>query len=352
MTTLLETLCARIGRTGPMTVADYMQDCLMHPQYGYYSTRDPLGSAGDFTTAPEISQMFGELMGLCLAQAWLDQGAPPSFTLAELGPGRGTLMADMLRATVKVPGFHDAAKVHFVETSAALKTKQAEAVPDAVWHDTAAQLPDAPLFLVANEFLDALPVRQFIRDAGGWRERMIGARDGALYFGLSDPTPLSLLDHRLADTKPGDLVEHCPALSGITTAISNRIAEQGGAAVIIDYGDWQSLGDTLQAMANHAYVDPLAAPGDADLTTHVDFAAIARHAAPARHTRLTTQGMFLERLGITQRAQTLAAGLEGAALDAHIKAHRRLTHPGEMGDLFKVIGLYPATGNAPPGLEP
>ena len=352
MTPLAKLLAARITATGPITLADYMADALMHPTLGYYSTRDPLGAGGDFTTAPEISQKFGELVGLALAQAWLDQGQPARFTLAELGPGRGTLMADILRAARAVPGFTDAADIHLVETSATLRAEQAKRL-DATWHDSAETLPDdQPLFLVANEFFDALPIRQFHRDAQGWREVQVGLQDGQLAAGLSAPAPLALLDHRLDDTQAGDVVEHCPALPAITNAIALRIAAHGGAALIIDYGDWRSLGDTLQALQAHRPVDPFANPGMADLTAHVDFEALARAAAPAAHTRVTPQGVFLERLGITARAQALAQSMSGPARDAHITAHRRLTHPDEMGLLFKVMGFYPAEAPPPPGLAP
>ncbi|WP_108815229.1 class I SAM-dependent methyltransferase [Loktanella sp. Alg231-35] len=352
MSTLGDLLIARIARTGPMSIADYMADCLLHPEHGYYATRDPLGVAGDFTTAPEISQMFGELIGLALAQSWVDQGQPAAITLAELGPGRGTLMTDALRATKAVPGFHDALSVHFVEASPVLREAQAKMVPHAIWHDSIDTLPDAPLYLIANEFFDALPVRQFVRTDDAWREKMVGVADDALSFGLSAPASLAVLEHRLVDTKEGDLIEHCSALPGIIQQISQRIGTQGGAALIIDYGDWQSLGDTLQALKGHQKADALKSPGSADLTAQVDFAAIAAAAEPAKFSRLTPQGVFLERLGITQRAQALAKGLKGDALQSHIAAHRRLTHPGEMGDLFKVISLYPASATPPPGLEP
>ncbi|WP_106744806.1 class I SAM-dependent methyltransferase [Yoonia maritima] len=352
MTPLAQQLIARIGRTGPITLGDYMAECLLHPDYGYYATRDPLGAKGDFITAPEISQMFGELIGLSLAQSWLDQGAPTKIALAELGPGRGTLMADILRATKSVPGFHAALTVHFVEASPVLRKAQASAVPNAVWHDDVTTLPDLPLWLVANEFFDALPIRQFVREGTGWRERMVGVSDGALTFGLSAAAPLAMLEHRIADTKDGDLIEHCAALPGVMQHISHKIADHGGTALIIDYGDWQSLGDTLQALSSHKKADPLAEPGTADLTAHVDFAEIARNAAPAKFSRLTPQGVFLERLGITQRAQKLATRLHGTALETHVKAHRRLTHPAEMGDLFKVISIYPVSATPPPGLEP
>jgi len=351
MSALQDILLNRIAQTGPITVADYMAEALLHPQHGYYTTRDPLGTGGDFITAPEISQMFGELIGLALAQAWLDQGAPTPFTLAELGPGRGTLMADALRAASKVPGFSDAAQLHLVEASPALKAQQANLLPTATWHDTITTLPQQPTYLIANEFFDALPIRQFQRDAGGWRERMIGAADNnSLQFGLSTPAPIASLDHRLADTTPGDIVETCPALPSITSTLAHLIETHGGAALIIDYGDWRSQGDTLQALKNHQPQNPLTAPGTADLTAHVDFEAIAQNTTPAKHTRVTPQGIFLERLGITQRAQALAQILSGAALDQHIAAHRRLTHPDEMGTLFKVIGIIPTTAPPLPGL--
>ncbi|MEM8655194.1 MAG: SAM-dependent methyltransferase [Pseudomonadota bacterium] len=351
---LRDLLIARIAGQGPITVADYMAEALLHPTYGYYSTRDPLGAQGDFTTAPEISQMFGELVGLSLAQSWLDQGAPTPFTLAELGPGRGTLMADILRATARVPGFHDAARITLVEASRTLRNAQGANLSayETTYVDTADALPDTPLWLVANEFFDALPIRQFQRDGDGWRERCVGLSDGALTFGLSPNATNAQLAHRLDDTGDDQLVETCPTAAPIVSAIGQRIAAHGGAALIIDYGDWRSLGDTLQAVQDHAPVDPLAAPGDADLTAHVDFEALATAAAPAAHSRVTPQGVFLERLGITARAQALAAKMDGPALKTHIAAHRRLTHPGEMGNLFKVLGLYPATAAPPPGLEP
>lgn len=352
MTALGDHLIARIARTGPISLADYMADCLMHPEHGYYATRDPFGTMGDFTTAPEISQMFGELIGLSLAQAWIDQGQPTPFTLAELGPGRGSLMADVLRATKAVPGFHAAMSVHLVETSPVLRKAQASRVPSATWHDTVETLPDGALFLIANEFFDALPIRQFVREGDGWREKMVGLTDNRLSFGLSAAAPIALMEHRLEDTQDGDLVEHCMALPAIIHSISARIAQFGGTAIIVDYGDWVSLGDTLQGLKAQQHVNPLDTPGAADLTAHVDFAAIAQNAAPAKFSRLTTQGVFLERLGITQRAQSLASTMDGDALKSHIAAHRRLTHPGEMGDLFKVMSIYPANATPPPGLEP
>ena len=351
MTALADILQRRIATTGPITLADYMSEALLHPDHGYYTTRDPLGATGDFVTSPEISQMFGEMIGLCLAQAWIDQGRPNGI-LAELGPGRGTLMQDILRATKGVAGFHDALDLHLVEASPVLRGAQSARLPNPTFHADVSTLPDAPLFLVANEFFDALPVRQFQRDGTGWRERMVGLEGDSLTIGLSAAAPIALLDHRLSDTKDGDLVEVCPALPAIMGQIGERVGTHGGAALIIDYGDWRSQGDTLQALRGHQPVDPLDAPGTADLTTHVDFEVITQSAAPARFTRITPQGVFLERLGITQRAQTLAQSLSGDALESHIAAHRRLTHPSEMGDLFKVVGIYPDAHTPPAGLEP
>lgn len=353
MSGLRDILIARIRADGPMTLASYMAECLMHPEHGYYATRDPLGAAGDFTTAPEISQMFGELLGLSLAQAWMDQGAPEAFTLAECGPGRGTLMADALRATRAVPGFHAALRLHLVEASPALRAVQRDRLgrEDITWHDHVDALPDAPLFLLANEFFDALPIRQVQREGAMWRERCVGVQGDALALGLSAPKPVAALEHRLEDTRDGDIVELCTGAQAMAGAIGARIARHGGAALIVDYGDWRSLGDTFQAVAGHEPADPLADPGGADLTAHVDFEALARAAAPAAHSRLTPQGVFLERLGITARAQALAQRLEGAALEAHVAAHRRLTHPAEMGTVFKVLGLFPETAAPPPGLE-
>ena len=385
MTALAHLIAARIAAAGPITLADYMADCLMHPTYGYYATRDPFGAAGDFTTAPEISQMFGELLGLCLAQCWINQDRPAQITLAELGPGRGTLMADALRATRAVPGFHDALSVHLVETSATLRGRQQATLAghSVTWHCGTGTLPQAPLYLVANEFFDALPIRQFQRAPQGWRERVIGLTgrplpeqvpingppamdnladgiltdgiltDGMLALGLADRTRPAFLTHRLADTTPGDVVEICPALEPILADIATRIGRQGGAALIVDYGHWRSKGDTFQAVKNHAATNPFAEPGLADLTAHVDFEALAKAALPhCAVTRMTPQGTLLHSLGIDLRAKALARNLSGAPLASHSAAYRRLTHPAEMGNLFQTLGLYPANTAPPPGFDP
>ncbi len=353
MTPLAKHLIERIREGGPITVADYMAECLLHPTHGYYTTHEPFGLAGDFTTAPEISQMFGELFGLALAQAWVDQGAPARFTLAELGPGRGTLMADILRATRAVPGFHAAMRVVLVEASPRLRAVQRAALAgfavDVAWADSVDALPEAPLFLIANEFLDALPIRQFQRDQDGWRERLVGLSDGRLTFGLSD------LLIQVPDTpafqaaRIGSVVEDCAPVRHAVAALVARIIRHGGLAYLIDYGDWRSSGDTLQALRDHAFDDPLAHPGQADLTAHVDFEPLAA-LAPAH--AYASQGAVLNRLGIAARAQRLAQNLTGDKLESHLAAHRRLTGPQEMGSLFKVLALTRANAPLPPGFAP
>ena len=353
MTPLGRIIADRIRAAGPISIADYMADCLMHPHHGYYATRDPFGAAGDFTTAPEISQMFGELLGLCLAHAWLDQGAPAPLVLAELGPGRGTLMKDALRATARVPGFHAALSIHLVEASPHLRQVQAATLVghQPHWHDSAASLPDAPLFLIANEFFDALPIRQFRRTRDGWCEHLVGMTDDTLTLGLSSPLPASTLGHRLADTAPGEVVELCPALPAVIAELADRIARHGGTALVVDYGGWQSRGDTFQALRQHSPTSPLAEPGLADLTAHVDFAAIAAAAAPAACSVMGTQGTLLARLGIGPRAEKLALTLQGPALTSHHAAFHRLTDPAEMGNLFKAVALYPKGAPVPPGFD-
>jgi NADH dehydrogenase [ubiquinone] 1 alpha subcomplex assembly factor 7 len=354
MTPLAVNMVARIARMGPISVAEFMTECLLHPKYGYYTTRDPLGTAGDFTTAPEISQMFGELLGLWIAQTWLDQGRPAYFMLVELGPGRGTLMADVMRATASVPGFHKAATLHLVEASPVLRDLQTAALSahKITFYDHLGGVPDGPTYLLANEFFDALPIRQFQRSTQGWQERQIGVADGQLIWGLAPEHEIEALADRVADTGPGQLVElNAPALP-LAQEIGRRIAAHGGAALIIDYGEAESIGDTLQAVQSHRFVDALACPGQADLTAHVAFGPLVRAANLARASALIPQGLFLERLGITERAQILAKNLGATALVSHIAAHRRLTHPDEMGTLFKVMALTPHAAPLPPGLEP
>ena len=346
-------LLQRIALDGPMTVAEYMSECLFHPTFGYYTTRQVFGQSGDFTTAPEISQMFGELIGLSLAQAWLDQGAPEAPLLVELGPGRGTLMQDVLRALRAVKGLSP--RTYLVETSERLRAVQADTLAghEVTWVADIADIPEGPLLLVANEFFDALPVRQYQRAEAGWSEILVGADGEDLAHGVAPAGDIAALSHRLSDTRPGDIVETCAPALPIMEDIARRIHSHGGAALIIDYGDWRSLGDTLQAVRAHAQAPLLASPGEGDLTAHVDFEPLAdavTHAG-ARHSRLCPQGIFLERLGITDRARQLASKLTGDALQTHIAAHRRLTHPQEMGTLFKILGIVPNHAPMLAGLE-
>lgn len=353
MTPLAELLAERIREAGPITVADYMAECLLHPVHGYYTTREPFGATGDFVTSPVITQMFGELFGLALAQAWLDQGAPSPFTLAELGPGWGNLMADALRATRGVPGFHAAARVVLVEASPRLRAVQANTlaasglVPE--WLDRVEDLPDRPTFLVANEFLDALPIRQFLLSPEGWRERLVGLVNGALAFGLSAPLPRVPEMPAFRAARPGDLVEHCAPAHAAVAASLRPILAQGGLAIFIDYGGWRSCGDTLQALRAHRFDDVLAHPGEADLTAHVDFEPLAA-LAPAH--AYATQGEVLLRLGIETRAAQLAQRMSGAQLEIHQAALARLTGRDKMGSLFKVLALTRAGAPLPPGFAP
>lgn len=345
MTPLARIIAARIASEGPMGLDEYMRLCLMHPDHGYYATRDPFGAKGDFTTAPEISQMFGELVGLALAQAWLDQGSPAPFTLAELGPGRGTLMADLLRATRRVPGFHEAARVTLVETSPHLRQIQRERLGEITHLSSVAELPEAPLFLVANEFFDALPIRQMQRVEGGWAERMVALdADGGLALALAAPVTLP----RAAPE--GEIWEICAEGTAIMSVVAQRIARHGGAAIVIDYGTWNGKGDSLQALRRHAPDGILAHPGEADLTAHVDFAPLANAAiqAGAAASPPERQGDWLRALGIEARAARLAAaGDAGAEAALH-----RLTDAGEMGHLFKAMAVWPRQNPPVAGFRP
>ncbi|MDB6177878.1 SAM-dependent methyltransferase [Paracoccus sp. Z330] len=343
MTALADMIVQRIRATGPMTIADYMELCLMHPRHGYYATRDPFGRDGDFVTAPEMSQIFGEMCGLALAQAWLDQGAPSPFTLSELGPGRGTLMNDMRRAIQAAPGARDAAQIALVERSPYLRQRQRETLGPVLHVDDVTQLPEQPLFLVANEFFDALPIRQFQRVETGWAERVIGLDDAGLRFGLAPAVDLP------RSGNIGDVIEDCAAATAIMTTLARRIARHGGAAIIIDYGGWNGVGDTFQAVRGHRPENPLANPGDADLTAHVDFAPLAAAAfrAGVQVSRPIHQGDWLLSLGAEARARKLeAAGDRGA-----MSALARLTHADEMGHLFKAMAIWPKGAPAVPGFD-
>lgn len=355
MSVALEDLIrARIRERGPISVAEYMSWCLGHPRHGYYMAPDRIGAGGDFTTAPEISQMFGEIIGAWIAQAWNANGRPERFVMAELGPGRGTLMLDILRAASALPGFKDAAEVWLVETSSGLKDLQREALGGHAvrWADRVEALPEGPLFLVANEFFDALPIKQFRRVAEFWSERLVGLdKEGYLALQWSRPATDSDLDRAFAGTPDGTLVEVNPLGEHVARWIGGRIAADGGGALLIDYGAWDGTGDTFQAMRGQRYTDPLEAPGEADLTAHVRFRPLAEAARPAASFGPVSQGVFLERLGIAARAQALARRMEGERLARHVAAHRRLTHPEEMGHLFKILALMPEGTPSPPGFD-
>ena len=354
-TPLGEKLTAIIAENGPLGIADYMSHCLADPEHGYYATRDPLGSAGDFVTAPEISQMFGELIGAWLVHAWRAAGAPAAAILAEAGPGRGTLMADIMRAASIDPAFVNAISVHLVETSPALREKQKAMLSGlsgvkapVTWHERIEDVPEGPLFFVANEFFDALPIRQYIRTGGQWRERVVGLDgDGNLAFGLGPGG----LDLPVREAPEGVIFEICPAATAIMDIIATRIAASGGAALIVDYGHGEAaFGDTLQAVKNHAFADPLADPGEADLTAHVDFAALAgsaRRVGAATHGPMD-QGSFLLAAGLLERAGQIGAGKDAATQDAISKAVERLAGPEAMGTLFKVLAVTHAGLVLPP----
>ena len=325
MTPLERALRERIAAEGPITLEAYMEACNAY----YYSTRDPIGLMGDFTTAPEISQMFGEMIGAALADCWTRAGSPADAIYAELGPGRGTLAADALRV-LKGAGF--AGEVHLVDASPVLKGMQREAVPEAIFHGTIEDLPARPLLLVANEFLDALPIRQHV----GALERHVLVSGGGLAF-----------------DRDGEITETSPARDSAMLAVATCISAKGGAAILIDYGHEKSApGDTLQAVRRHEFAPLLADPGEQDLTSHVDFEALGRTAAEAgaRVTSVTGQGEWLRRLGIEARAAMLGKANPQRAEEINV-ALDRLTSEGQMGSLFKVIAVHAADWPSPAGFE-
>jgi NADH dehydrogenase [ubiquinone] 1 alpha subcomplex assembly factor 7 len=328
---------------GPIPLSQFMAAANAHSS----ATRDPLGR--DFTTAPEVSQMFGELVGLALADLWQRAGSPPA-ALVELGPGRGTLASDALRA-MRAAGL--VPPVHFVETSPVLRAAQRERHPDAAWHDDLATLPaEGPLLCVANEFFDALPIRQLVRTGAGWRERLVACQD-TLFLPIPGQQPLdALIPPSLADAPPGSILETAPAAVGIMRALARRIVAGGGAALVIDYGhDGPALGDTLQAMRGGRYANPFEAPGEQDLTAHVDFGTLAE-AARAEGARVhgpVPQGDFLGLLGIDARTSALAH----AAPDpqAILADRNRLVAPDQMGTLFKVLAITHPDWPEPAGFQ-
>lgn len=351
MTALKDKIVRLIAAAGPISVADYMALCLFDPEHGYYTTREPFGAAGDFVTAPEVSQMFGEMVAVWLHAAWQTLGQPEPVTLVEIGPGRGTMMKDMLRTLAKLDGAaFDRLSVAMVEASPRLREIQRATLGASAgrirWTSDLSELPqDRPVFVAANELFDAVPVRQYVMTAEGWRERMVTLDDdGGLIFaagaGGIDP---DLLPASACDAPPGSIVEAAPARAALMQRIAARIARHGGAGLFFDYGtaDW-SIGDTLQAVRGHRFDPPLAHPGAADLTSHVDFSALA---AVARTEGLATavlpQGDFLLGMGLLERAGSLGAN-GSLALQERLRSEvERLAGPDAMGNLFKAMAVVP-----------
>jgi NADH dehydrogenase [ubiquinone] 1 alpha subcomplex assembly factor 7 len=346
MTTLLEKIKARIRAEGPLTVEEYMALALGDPEHGYYRTQRAIGREGDFITAPEICQIFGELIGLWAVMVWQSMGCPQRFALVELGPGRGTLMADALRAARGVPAFRAAVEVHLVEISAPLREAQGSALCDAAprWHDNLQDVPNLPAIVIANEFFDVLPIRQMIFTGGVWRERRVGLDGDGLCFVAGEPAA-GAASLGLSDSAPeGSIHESQPAARPVIAELARRASTHPLAALIIDYGHTGGLGDTLQALCSHSFADPLRDPGRVDLTAHVDFTALAREAR--RHglkaSQPLPQGLFLARLGIAERWQRLSRTATPAQAELLSSGARRLTSPGEMGELFKALALTSA----------
>lgn len=343
-------IAALIEAQGPMSVAQFMTIALLDPKDGYYATRDPFGAGGDFITAPEVSQMFGEMLGLWLLQAWADQGCPKNPRLVELGPGRGTLMADALRAASVEPAFTDDLEVVLVEASPVLQAMQAEKLrgcgADVSWQaQFDDSLSDRPLFLVANEFFDALPVRQYVRSERGWHERMVTTLDGDLTFALAPvPVPLPIIPASREGAPQGGVYETSPAALALAENIASIIAQRGGAALIIDYGYDTITGfaETLQAVGGHRFVDALDTPGEDDLSAHVDFTALAQagRRGGAQVFGPVTQGALLASIGITERAEQLMQAHPQSAADL-LAATERLIGGEQMGTLFKALAFAP-----------
>lgn len=347
---LRERLARQIRESGPITVAQYMTACLHDPGFGYYATRPALGEAGDFVTAPLVSQMFGELIGVWAASAWALMGEPAPVRLVEMGPGDGTLMSDILRAARHAPGFLDAADLWLVETSEPLRAAQRGKLGDQVsWAASLAEVPaGAPLIFVANELLDCVPARQFLRTSIGWAERLVGLdAAGDLVF-VASPTPAGDL---LPEAPVGSVYEQSAAQAALGAEIGARLVRDGGAALLIDYGAAEpGFGDTLQALSRHRKVDPLDEPGAADLTVHADFPAVMAAAEQeGADAAILTQAEFLARMGIGARAEALVRGRpdKSPMIGRQIT---RLLASDEMGELFKACCLM-APGFAAPAFE-
>lgn len=361
VTPLEERLVDLIKLKGPISIADFMTDALGHPHEGYYMRQTPIGAEGDFTTAPEISQVFGELIGLWLVEAWQGMGSPESFNLIELGPGRGVLMADILRAARLRPGFARAAQVWLLETSGLLRLEQQKRLKTTeikpLWADEFADIPPAPSLIVANEFFDCLPIHQFERVKTGWRERMIGLDETgkrlAFTLGKTPPPPEYNLPD-ITESEIGDIFEISPPSHDFAADICSTLNDQGGHALIIDYGHMErGFGDTLQAVKDHAYWPPLLAPGHADITAHVDFEMLANTAIEngINAHGPVTQGRFLDRLGLPFRVEALCKDLAPGKAEEIRTGAARIAATNAMGEIFKVICLSSPTLPTPAGLE-
>ncbi len=342
MTPLKTKILDLIRADGPITVSQYMQIALYEPLHGYYTSREPVGAeharGGDFVTSAEISQVFGELIGLFFVQAWEDRGQPKRFHFVEFGPGRGTMMADMLRATRLRPGFREAAVVTLIETSPSLRAVQKATLANesVQWAQHIGEIPaDAPLFAVGNEFLDAFPIRQFVRSERGWHERMVAAQGDALIFALTPyVTPSHVVPPALQDAPVGSFFETSQAAEYALRQIVRRVRDSNGVGLFLDYGHTHSAhGDTFQALKAHRFADTLAEPGLADLTAHVDFEAMGSvgRKEGASVSGPVTQGEFLTRLGAVERAARLG--------QAETEAVERLIGADAMGRLFKVMAF-------------
>lgn len=340
-----------ILETGPISIAKFMEEALSNPRYGYYQLKDPFGEKGDFITAPEISQIFGELIGIWCAQNWQHMGSPQEFMLVEMGPGRGTLMMDLLRGTKHIPHFHEQMEVHFIETSPALTQMQQKRFRSYkgvrfYWHTHISMLPEKPMALVANELFDALPVHQFIKTTKGWREKMVGLNDnaGKLTFMLSpDETGVTRMLSKKYTTAPeGAVVEWCPAGLMLMEEISSRLRRHKGAALIIDYGYEQpGFMETLQAVKAHHFHPVLETPGNADITAHVDFSELAEvaHNEGVKSYGPITQSDFLREMGVEIRAKTLLQHADEVQQNDIVSGVERLMSPAHMGELFKVLAV-------------
>ena len=358
--TLGRKIARRIRAEGPLSVAAYMAMALHDPEGGYYARRNPIGAQGDFITAPEISQVFGELIGLWGALMWHQLGQPAPVILVELGPGRGVLVGDLLRAAATLPDFHRALRLHLVEASARLRAAQQQRLAqfEPVWVPRFEDLPDGPMLLVANEFLDALPIRQFVRRRPHWSERMVALdNEDRFVFVEGPPSPIASLlvpEGRRDSAQEGAVVEICPAALALSAALGARLSRRPGAALFIDYGYFPSTpGPTLRALYRHSAISVLTAPGTADLSAHVDFAAFAEaaRAGGAKTHGPVPQARLLAELGAAQRAAALRARAtpsQQRALDSGVE---RLLDPDEMGTLFKAIALISPGLPPPPGFD-